>query len=304
MRPVGKQQCETDRQAHVGRAQLGLDRAVLEFDHRVDDRLRVEQHRNPVRRGSEQPVSLDHFESLVDERRRVDRDLRAHVPLGMAQGLLYGDVRQLLGPEVAECAAAARHDQPPHRGAFAHEALEDRRMLRVDRNHRCFPLPRQRHHVGAAHYERLLVRQREFLARFDGRHRGREPGVTHQGVHHHVGSASRCDLRHRVVSGVNLGVGVCECIAQPCVILLVGDHRRVGVEFPCLLRQPFPIAVGREDADFEPVGVFTGYVERLHADRAGRTQYGKSLFHVFIRRRYTPRGPRVSRCSRVRIRRV
>ena len=222
----------------------------------------------------------------------------------MAQSLLYGDVGQFFRPEVAERTAAACDDQPPHRGPFAHEALEDRRMLRVDRNHRGFPLPRQRHHIGAAHDERFLVCQRQFFTRLNGRYRGREARVAHQGVHHHVGSASRCDLRHGFVPGVNLRVGVCKRIAQLGVIVLVGDHRRVGIELPGLLRQPFPVAVGREDTDFESVGVFTGDVERLHADRPGRTQYGKSLFHVFIRRRYTPRGLRVSRCSRVRIRRV
>ena len=85
---------------------------------------------------------------------------------------------------------------------------------------------------------------------------------------------------------------------------LVGDHHRVGVEFPGLLREFFPVAVRREDAGFEAVGVLADDVERLHADRTGRTQYGKSLFHAFVRRRCIPPGPRACRCSRVRIRRV
>ena len=139
-------------------------------------------------------------------------------------------------------------------------------MFRVDRNHRGFPLPGQRHHAGAAHHERLLVGQRELLARLDGRHRGSESGVAHQGVHHHVRAASGRDLRHGLLSGIYFGVGSRECVAQLRVVLFVGDHRRVGVEFPGLSGQSFPVAVGREDADLEAAGVFAGDVERLHAD--------------------------------------
>ena len=133
--------------------------------------------------------------------------------------------------------------------------------------------------------KRLLVGQRELLARLDGGHRGRQTRIAHQGVDHHFGVSASGDLRHGLLSGVNLRVGVRKCFAQGGVMALVGDHNRVGVEFPGLLREFFPVAVRREDAGFEAVGVLADDVERLHADRTGRTQYGKSLFHAFVRRR-------------------
>jgi len=82
----------------------------------------------------------------------------------------------------------------------------------------------------------------------------------------HVRAASGRDLRHGLLSGIYFGVGSRECVAQLRVVLFVGDHRRVGVEFPGLSGQSFPVAVGREDADLEAAGVFAGDVERLHAD--------------------------------------
>jgi len=45
-------------------------------------------------------------------------------------------------------------------------------------------------------------------------------------------------------------------------------------------RQPLPVAVGRQHAHFEKIGVLAYDVERLHADRTGRTQYCQSLFHA------------------------
>lgn len=72
---------------HVGRAELRLDRAVFELDHRVYHRLRVDQHRDSFGRHPEEPAGFDHFESLVDERRRIDRDLGSHAPLRVSQGL-------------------------------------------------------------------------------------------------------------------------------------------------------------------------------------------------------------------------
>ena len=80
-----------DRQAHVGGAQLGLERAVAEADGRVDDRLGVDDDLDPVVGHAVEPVRLDDLEALVGEGRRVDRDLGAHRPGRVAQGQLGRD---------------------------------------------------------------------------------------------------------------------------------------------------------------------------------------------------------------------
>ena len=107
------------------------------------------------------------------------------------------------------------------------------------------------HHVFAAHHERLLVGQRQFLPGAERGHRRRQPGVAYQRVDHHVRIAARRDLGHGILSGVNLHVGAGQRIAQLPVIAFVGDDRRVRVEFPCLCREPLPVAVGRQHAHFE-----------------------------------------------------
>ena len=79
-----------DGKSHVGGAELGLQRAVDEPDGRVDDALRVDDDLDGVVVDIVQPVRLDDLQALVGEGRRVDRDLGAHRPGRVAQGLLPG----------------------------------------------------------------------------------------------------------------------------------------------------------------------------------------------------------------------
>ena len=197
----------------------------------------------------------------------------------MVQRLLHGDRGELFAPQVAEGAAAAGDDQPPDRGPLTRETLEDGRVLGVDRQDGGLVPAGKGHDIRAAHDERLLVGQRQFLARFERRDRGGQTGIADQGVHHDVDIACGGNLRHGLVARVDLRVGVGQRVAQGRVALPVGDDRGVGVELPGLRGQLLPVAVGRQRADLEAVGVLTHDVERLYADRTGRAQYGESLFH-------------------------
>ena len=167
--------------AHVRRPELSLERPVAEEDGRVDERLGVDDHVDPVVGHAVEPVGLHDLEPLVGQRRGVDRDLRAHRPGRMAQRRCGSDRGERLERRVEERPARRRQDQAVdvvHR--LAGKALPDRRVLRVDR-----PQPAQRrgqgiagverrpfggpglglrHHQVAAGNERLLVGGRDDLA--------------------------------------------------------------------------------------------------------------------------------------------
>ena len=74
------------------RRRLGDGGPVVELDHRVDHLLRVHHDVDPLERDVEQQVGLDHLEPLVDQRRGVGRDDRAHREVGVGQGLGDGDL--------------------------------------------------------------------------------------------------------------------------------------------------------------------------------------------------------------------
>ena len=88
---VGVRERVLDGKSHVRGAQLGLQRAVHELDGRVDDALRMDDDVDRVVPDIVQPVRLDHLQALVGEGRGVDRDLGAHRPRRVAQGLLRRD---------------------------------------------------------------------------------------------------------------------------------------------------------------------------------------------------------------------
>ena len=90
---VGVGQRVLDGKSHVGGAQLGLEGAVDEPDGRVDDALRMDDDLDGVVADIVQPVRLDDLQALVRERRRVDRDLGAHRPGRVAEGLGRGRPR-------------------------------------------------------------------------------------------------------------------------------------------------------------------------------------------------------------------
>ena len=88
LHPLRPGQRMGDRNAHVGAAELGKHRSVDIFDHRMDDRLRMDEDVDPLARQPEQMMRLDQLEPLVHHRRRIDADLGAHRPVGMRHRLL------------------------------------------------------------------------------------------------------------------------------------------------------------------------------------------------------------------------
>src|SRR5881394_4459981 len=84
-----------DRQAHVSDRKLGQDAAVHELDQGMDRGLRVDYNPDLLRGYVEQTAGLYDLEALVHQGGGIDRDAVAHLPRGMVQRLLDGDVGEL-----------------------------------------------------------------------------------------------------------------------------------------------------------------------------------------------------------------
>ena len=224
-----------------------------------------------------QPVRFDHFQALVRERRRVDRDLRAHRPGRMAEGLSAGDGRQVRR-------ARRGTDRPTRSGSSARPPPSVRRpgtarsrsaRESIGRSQASGlahgssgPIaatvggarPRQRHHQVAARDERLLVRGRDDLAR---RERGEDRAeVTMPPVATTTRSTSSRD-GELAASGPASGAD-----GQPV--------RRRPAEPAGLLGRAARVRAGRQRDDLEAVRMARpGRRRAWRADRARSTRGGR-----------------------------
>src|SRR5438477_3258309 len=99
----------------------------------MHDRGRMNDDLDPVVVQAEEEMRLDQLETFVRERRRVDRDLRPHVPRWMRKRLLRRDVLELVASPTAKRTAGSRqHERIDGFARVAFETLERGRMLAVD----------------------------------------------------------------------------------------------------------------------------------------------------------------------------
>ena len=87
-RPFGVKQGVLDGKRHRWRRELGQHRAIGELHEAVHDALGMQHRLALVGPQAEQPLRLHQFEPLVGEGRGIDRDLRAHGPVGMPDNTL------------------------------------------------------------------------------------------------------------------------------------------------------------------------------------------------------------------------
>ena len=136
----------------------------------MHDGLRVNGRDDVLGCHIEQQVSLDEFQTLVDQGRGVDRDDGPHLPRGMRQRLLCAHTAQLLAPPTPEWASRSSEDEVRDLGpardhrrgqtAFMHargQCLGDRGVLGIHRNN----LAGKTHRVlyqRTANDQRLLIR--------------------------------------------------------------------------------------------------------------------------------------------------
>ena len=180
----GYVECVGDRHAHVGVPEVRDRGAVAEADEAVHDRRRVDDHLDPLVRQAEEIVRLDHLEPLVGESGGVDGDLRAHRPGRMREGLLGRDVRELVGGEPTKRAAARGEDEALR--LAVERALEDRRVLAVDRDQVALAAGSGLQRKVAGRDEALLVREGERDAVLERPHRRNQAGEADDGVQHDV----------------------------------------------------------------------------------------------------------------------
>src|SRR4029077_4787275 len=109
----------------------------------------------------EQEMRLDYLERLVHEAGGVNGDLLPHFPGRVAERLFHGRARYALRIPGAERTARRREDESRQLSrAPPGDALQDRAVLRVDRNDLPAAFLRRTGDELAGHHQRLFVGER------------------------------------------------------------------------------------------------------------------------------------------------
>ena len=160
--PIRVREREGDGNGHVRVAKVRERCTVAEAGERVDDRGRVDHDLDLLVRDAEEEVRFDQLQPLVGERRRVDRDLRAHAPGRVRERVLDRHALEVVAAAAAEGPARrGQHERVDRSRLATFEALEERGVLRVDgKQQTSAPLFRLARQVACSD-QALLVRERE-----------------------------------------------------------------------------------------------------------------------------------------------
>lgn len=201
----GEREREEDRCLHGRDAELSLDAAVAELDHRMDDGLRVYDRLYTVRFDTEEPVSLDNFETLIHHSSGVDRDLRAHLPVRVSESLLDRDIAEIVAGAATERAAGSGEENPIDANAvLAHKTLEDSGMFRVDGEDRDAAADSGGGDDLAGDDHSLLISESDRLVMLDSAERRPEAGKADDSSDDEIDRLHLHQVGDRVVAGEDL----------------------------------------------------------------------------------------------------
>lgn len=276
---VRPRDCVLNREAHVAVAELGDDAVVGELDHAVHDALRMDDNLDLLHRHVEEPLRLDHFEAFVEERGAVDGDLAAHVPGRMLQSLCDGDIRQLVGQQRAEGAAAGGEQDALHVAvAMALQALEDGVVLAVHgQDVHAFAF-RSLGDGFACHDEDFLAGDGEVHASFDGCECWSESRRADDGDEHHVSIGFIDQIDESLRSGVQNDIRRQQC-ARFGSRSGIGERDLLHAGFADLFGEGFDTAVCGQADDLHALWDVARDFEGTGADGAGGAEEQNFTHH-------------------------
>ena len=145
--------------------------------------LPVNHHIHLLQRYPVQPHGLDDLQSLVHKGCAVDGDFCSHFPVGMLQGIRFGNGMELFPGHAEEGASGAGENQPLDFFfvVAAHEALKNGRVLGIHGNNFRVILFRLRHDQLSGADQGLLIGKADALARPDGGKGRLQPYHAHHG---------------------------------------------------------------------------------------------------------------------------
>ena len=186
----------------------------------------------------------------------------------MLERLLDGDAGKLPDRGLAERPAGRGENEPPHRlRRAALEALKNRRVLAVHRQHADAVFAGLSHHDFTGHHENFLRRHGDVLAGAD-RGQGRlQPGGADDGDQHDVGAWQRGQLDQSLVAGGH--ADAVELWAEFGGLFRRANGDQLGAKLQRLACEEFRVAARSEADEADVARQIPGHHGGAGADRTG-----------------------------------
>ena len=246
----------------------------------MNDTLRMDHDGHLLRRQVEQPARFDDLQPLVHQRGRVDRDLVAHLPRRMLQGIGDPDTGEVVGRPVQKRPARRGQDDPLDVCApVTVQGLEHRVVFAIDRQKPHSAAGSLARHQFARHDQRFLVGERHILARANRGQRRGQAQRPDQCRHDQVRGCVRRDVLQTLRTPYDGTAVIRDCAAQCRDVVFPCHGNETGPERADLLAEARQVLPRGQRGHLEPVGEPRDDVERRDADRTRRAENGEP-FHV------------------------
>ena len=150
-------------------------------------RLRMHQHLYFLHRYIKQPTCLYHLKALVHHAGRVNRNLRAHFPIGVLKRLSGCHTLHLFVSHGAKRSTAGSKQQFLNAiTRLTHQTLEDGRVLTIYWQNRHLIMLRQSTDNFTRYDQSLFISQSDCFLCTYGFHRWTQTRIAHHGCHHHI----------------------------------------------------------------------------------------------------------------------
>src|SRR5579875_1259176 len=246
----------------------------------MHDGLGVDEDLDLVLAQAEEMAGLDHLKAFVHQSGGIEADAAAHVPGGMAEGILEGGGAELLGrPAQKGAAGGGEDDAGGLAGSAAAQALVNGAVFAVNRQDGNATAASQGHEERAGDNQGFLVGEGQAAALIEGGMNGGEAGDAHGGGYDHGGAAAGGgfdeafragdDARGGRTSGFT---GRLEAAAQVRGGGGAAHRNQRGAEARDLFGEPGGILAGRQGHDLEATAEAGDHVQSIAADGAGGSE--------------------------------
>ena len=181
------------------------DYSVGILNHRMDDALGMNDNLNAFRLEIKKPASLDNFQALIHQRRRVNGNFLAHRPVRMMRSFFNRDIGKVLS--LTERPARASQKDIGFTSGFlgrSDKTLKNSIVFAVDRHENSTRGLNRIHQDSAAANDTFLIGQQKLFTGFGSLKCRRNSGSSDDSSDHDIDFGAGCDFINCLSTGQSL----------------------------------------------------------------------------------------------------